>query len=155
SALARTYCRRSLEAAEAARSTHQRAWAMNVLGAVDQFEGDLESAEVALQASLGLFRELHDRSCTARALRRLSQLQRDLGSDRDSLALAVEGMRVAIATGEKLSAVECIEQIAGCLVSVGDHPSAVTLFAFCDSLRAVLQAPMPGVTGSVCERDLG
>ena len=151
---ARAYCRTSLEYAKRAEAAHQQAWVINLRGAMNQADGEFDSAEADLVASLALLRQLDDRPCTARALIRLSQLRRAQGDHRAALVLAQEGLALASDGAEMMSGIECLEQIASVLTEFNEHLAAVTLFACTSRLRTDLEVPLPPRSRATCTRDL-
>jgi tetratricopeptide (TPR) repeat protein len=142
-ASARAYCEESLKIARDVGVAHQQAWTISVLSDLDAAEGNLVSAGEGLENSLQVFRELGDRSCTARTLSRLSRFEHARGHRGRSVPLLREALSLADASGERISVVECLEQLAEAMLEDDDPAAAAVLFGFADAQRAAMEAPLP------------
>lgn len=144
----RAHCEESLQIAQDIGAPHQQAWALSVLSDLDLAEGNIVSAGAGLESSLQVFRELGDRSCTARTLSRLSRFEQARGDRGRSVSLLCEAMSLADANGERISVIECLEQLADALLHSDDQVGAAVLLGFADAQRAAMEAPLPNFQGS-------
>ena len=139
----RAYCEESLQIARDIGVLHQQAWATSLLGELNLEEGNLVSAGADLESSLQVFRKLGDRSCTARTLCRLGRFEEAIGDRESSVSLLREALSLADAGGERISVIECVEQLAEALLRSGDRAATEVLVGFADAQRAAMEAPRP------------
>jgi hypothetical protein len=95
-----------------------------------------------------MFRELGDRSCTVRTLYRLSRFEQARGDRIRSVSLLREALSLADASGEKISVIECLEQLAEAIPEGGDPVAAAVLLGFADGQRAAMEAPRSDFAGA-------
>lgn len=139
-AVGRSYCDESLRIAREIGAGHQQAWAVSMLSELDLAAGDTASAAAGLESALGIFRDRGDRSCTTRALYRLSRVEAARGDSCRRLALLREALTLVDASGEKMSGLECLEQLAETMADT-DLSAAAVLFGFVDAQRRAMDAP--------------
>jgi non-specific serine/threonine protein kinase len=147
-AAGRAYCDESLQIARAIGVPHQQAWALSLLSDLDLAEGNIVSAGAGLESSLQMFRELGDRSCTVRTLYRLSRFERARGDWGRSVWLLREALSLSDASGERISVIECLEQLAEAMLQSGDRVAAAVLLGFADGQRVAMEAPLPDFAGA-------
>jgi predicted ATPase/DNA-binding CsgD family transcriptional regulator len=124
--------RRSMEQALSAEGSvampaSARARALFVVGMMANYQGDHLSAEPPIEESLGLFRELEDKSGTAWALSNASIAAIGLGQHQQAISLIEESVDLFLEVGEKWGA-----SIQFCFLAVawrdrGDHGRAKPL----------------------------
>jgi len=121
------------------------AFARNLLGQVLFMMGEISRAHSTLEASIGTFRVLKERSATAEvliALGRLARLENDYEAAQASYQESWDLLRTI---GAKELSISCLEGYGEVLVPQGAPGKAVQLWATAATVRAEIMAPMPPV----------
>ena len=118
-----------------------------MLSELDLAVGNMASAGAGLESSLQVFRELGDRSCTARTLSRLGRFEHARGDRGRSVSLLREALSLSDTSGERMSVIECLEQLAEAMLESDDPAADGVLFGFANAHRAAMEAPLPEIQG--------
>jgi non-specific serine/threonine protein kinase len=101
----------ALERSEASPS-HDRARALNWLGAMEWIAGHLDTARSLLEESVALARTVGDGELRAKSLRHLSYVVQSLGDEARARHLLEEGVTVSRAAGYKREVAYCLQSLA-------------------------------------------
>jgi predicted ATPase/DNA-binding SARP family transcriptional activator len=130
-----------IAARQAARSAEEFAEAG--LGLVARARGDLDAAERHLRAPLGWLRGIGGTAGIAFLHAQLGYVAELRGDGDAALALQLDGLACARATGDPRAVALALEGVAGARALAGEHVAAARLLGEASALRASAGAPLP------------
>jgi predicted ATPase/class 3 adenylate cyclase len=121
------------------------AYSRHALGLILLMQGEDSRAGSMLEASIGTFRVLKERTAIGEALMALGRLTNVQGDNETARAAYMESWELLRTTGAKERSVSCLEGYGEVLVAQGATKRAVQLWATAATERAAIIAPMPPV----------
>jgi len=133
----------SLALARTLGNAHSIALALSNLGGVLTRQGRLAHGQALLDESLPIYEALGDKDGMAAAHGILGTIAERNGDPRHALIHFRRTLTFTQEAGNQERVVECLEDIAGTLESLGMSEKAATLFGAAEALRAAIDVPRP------------
>jgi predicted ATPase/DNA-binding CsgD family transcriptional regulator len=121
-------------------------------GQIALSQGDMTTAHALAQQSLSLYREIGHRHGTAEALSLLGRVVAIQGNHVAARAHYGESLALASEVGDRLHVASCLEGLAGAVAAKEDPAWAAHLWGAAESMRAIIDAPLPPIERADYER---